>query len=69
MQYVTRTKFIQNTLKDFLESSDDCIIIKLYSKEIRKIKRDYGSMVEVEKGPKTKDSFEDKRYNCTISKK
>lgn len=69
MHYVSRSNMIQNKLDEFLESSETSTNMDLYSKEVRRMKRDYGSEVEVEVGDKTRASREDRRYNCIIRKK
>ena len=69
MNYVTRSNLIQQKLNEFLESSETSTNMDLYSKEVRRMKRDYVNEVEVEVGDKTRASREDKRYNCIIRKK
>lgn len=69
MHYVSRSNMIQNKLDEFLESSETCANMQLYSKEVRRMKRDYGSELEVEVGDKTNASKGDNRYNCIIRKK
>lgn len=68
MNYITRSQYIHKKLEEFLSSSAPFFTIDLYSSEIRKITRDYDSLV-IQKGPRTLASSDDKRFSCVVSKK
>lgn len=68
MQYITRRKYVNKKVEDFLDSSKSCLTLDLYSSEIRKLSKVYPSL-EIKKGQKTLASSDDKRYSCVISKK
>lgn len=68
MQYITRSQYIHNKVEEFLSSLAPFFTIDLYSSEIRKITRDYTSLV-IQKGPRTLASSDDKRFACVVRKK
>lgn len=68
MHYITRSQYIHKKVEEFLSSSAPYFTIDLYSSEIRKITRDYSSLV-IEKGPRTLASSDDKRFACVVRKK
>lgn len=67
MQYITRSQYIHSKVEEFLSSSAPFFTIDLYGSEIRKIIRDYPSLV-VQRGPRTLASSDDKRFACVVRK-
>lgn len=67
MQYITRNQYIHNKVEEFLSSSVPFFTIDLYSSEMRKITRDYPTLV-IQKGPRTLASSDDRRFACVVRK-
>lgn len=64
----TRSDFFTRKLSEFESSGELTMAMNLYSKEIKKIAKQYPNFI-VEKGERVKpNSSEDKRYKCIISK-